>query len=130
MQRWSNEIDHFSSYDCASQSWYSTWASLVSCQAASTCAAVAPALAGVGGPSGPAGWDDISATFEGGLARAVLDEGRHPRRPVLRGEQRGEALPLDLQAGLEVGPETAVDRLLRGSQCERRAVGETAGPSL
>src|SRR4051794_37939119 len=61
-----------------------------------------------------------SATFEGGLAGALLDERVHPDAPVLGREKCGELLPLDLQTGVEVGLETTVDRVLGGAQRVRR----------
>src|SRR5512140_3987333 len=114
MQRSSYEIDHFSSYVAASQSWYRTFASFGSPHAAATSSAV------TGPPRASAAWttgSDVmagvchalrpaperpSASDERRLAGAVLDEGLHADLAVLRREQRGELDPLDLQAGLEV----------------------------
>ena len=51
-----------------------------------------------------------SATLEGGLARPLLDEGLHTGGAVSGGEQGRERGPLDLQPGVQVDLETAVDR--------------------
>ena len=52
-------------------------------------------------------------TFERRLPRAVLHEGRHAGRAVIGREQRRERGPLDLEPGLQVDLETAIDRVLR-----------------
>src|ERR1700723_3396351 len=61
-----------------------------------------------------------SATFEGGLARAVLKEAAHAVLLVLGGEQGGEVRPLDLQAGGQIDLKAPVDGLLGGPQRQRR----------
>src|SRR5688500_16183123 len=106
MQRSSYEMDHFSSYVSASQSWYSTFASFRSWRAASTSAAVACGF-GMGS----------SLATERRLSRAVLDERPHARLLVLRREQCREHLAFQAQPAVQVAVETTVDRGLR---CRKR----------
>src|SRR4051794_10849751 len=73
-------------------------------------------------------WCRGSAAFELGLAGTILDEGLHPDGAVPRGEQCGELLALQLQAGVEVDLEPAVDDLLGRAQGVRRRVRELGGP--
>jgi len=87
---------------------------LVSCQARSTSSAAAYVL----------------ASNEARLSRALLDEGTHADRAVLGGEQAGELLALDLQAGVEGGVETPVDRLLRRTQRLARLVGTSRAKDI
>src|SRR4051812_36380367 len=69
-----------------------------------------------------------SPALEPRLAGAVLHERPHADGAVLGGEQCGELLALDLQAGLQVHLEAAVDGLLGRPQGVRRRADELAGP--
>src|ERR1700728_3368400 len=58
--------------------------------------------------------------LEDGLSRAILQEAAHAGLLVRGGEQGGELQPLDLEPGGQVDLEAVVDRLLGGTQGERR----------
>src|SRR3954454_8226345 len=100
MHRSSYEIDHFSSYVLASQSWYRMFACLGSERAASTSWRVAGACAvlSVVTASPSFCFSCRSATDELCLAGAVLEEAVHADGLVLRAEQAGEQRRLQPQA--------------------------------
>src|SRR5690242_13317671 len=100
MHRWSKEIDHLASYSRAAASWYRRLASLASITVPDT------------------------GSAPGELRLVLLDEGPHALLLVLCGEQVGERLPLEHQAGREVAPAPVVDRDLGGPQGSGGAVGE------
>src|ERR1700735_1485512 len=72
----------------------------------------------------PGSW---SAAGEAGLPRAILQETLHSGPRVLGAEQPGEVQPLDLQAGVKVSLQAAVNRVLRRPQRDRRAAGVPSG---
>src|SRR5262245_35528556 len=94
-------------------------ASLGSRHAASTCCAIESV------PSAPR-----SGTLEDRFARTVLDEGLEANRFVLGREKGGEVLPLDLQARVEIGFQSTVDRLLGRAQRVGGSARELPSPLL
>src|SRR4051794_27146513 len=141
MHRSSYEIDHFSSYVLASQSWYRMFACLGSERAASTSWRVAGDAGGTVGtasdrtaavpvsgsvlsvvmrsPSGTA-----SAADDLRLAGALLEEAGHPDLLVLGTEQSGEQRGLEPEAVGEAHVQAVIHRLLGGPERDRRTVDE------
>src|SRR3954464_2420662 len=114
-------MDHFSSYEPASQSWYSTFASFGSFHAASISSAVACGF-------GSGSFSTASLAIENCFPWAVLDEGGHPGGPVLGREQAREQRGLQPQPGVQVDVQAAVDGQLGRGERPPGGVGELAGP--